>query len=153
MGRLAGDEGRGGGDANGAVGGALALEQLAAFIGDLGDLERGMKAEVDHVEIGGRGEADLGGGREVVRRGIQFGVNHIAGDIQCRALALRGRGNDREGEAAAERSLRGARVRMIEIRELFECLAIRVIIPCCSSRRIEMFTGFFNGSCVEFGRP
>ncbi len=99
MGRLAGDEGRRGGDANGAVGGALAFEQLAAFIGDLGDFERGMKAEVDHVEIGGRGEADHGGGREVVGRGIEFGVNHIAGDVQRRALPLRGRGKDREGGA------------------------------------------------------
>ena len=96
---LAGDEGRGGGDANGAVGGALALEQLAAFIGDLGDLERGMKAEVDHIEISGSGKADHGGGGEVVGRGIEFGVNHIAGDVQRRALALRGRGKDREGGA------------------------------------------------------
>ncbi len=55
---LAGNERRGGSDADGSVGGALTIEQLAAFIGDFGDLERGMKAEIDDVEIGGRGKAD-----------------------------------------------------------------------------------------------
>ena len=47
---LALGEGRGWGDADGAVGGALAGEELAGLVGDFGDLERGMKAEVDHLE-------------------------------------------------------------------------------------------------------
>ena len=44
---LAVGEGRGGSDANGAVGGALAGEKFAGVVGDLGDLEGGMKAKAD----------------------------------------------------------------------------------------------------------
>jgi hypothetical protein len=58
-----------------------------------------MKAEVDDVKIGGSGKADHGGGCEVVGRGIEFGVNDVSGDIQGRALALRGSGKDCEGGA------------------------------------------------------
>ncbi len=57
---LAGDEGRGGRDADGAVGGALAGEQLAGVVGDFGDFERGMEAEADHLGVFGRGEGDGG---------------------------------------------------------------------------------------------
>ena len=46
-----GDEGRAGGNADGAVGGALAVKHLARVIGDLGNLQGGMKAEVHHFKI------------------------------------------------------------------------------------------------------
>ena len=77
---------------------------LAGFVGDLGDFERGMKAEVDHVEIGGRGEADHGGGGEVVRGGIEFGVDHVAGDVEGRALTLCGGGEGEEQRDRQERA-------------------------------------------------
>ncbi len=64
-----------------------------------------MKAEVDHVEIGGRGEADNRRGREVVRRGIEFGVNHIAGDVEGGALALRGGGDGDGGEHDCQQTI------------------------------------------------
>ena len=88
---LAVGEGRVGGDADGAVGGALALEQLAGIVGDLGDLERGMEAEGDDVEVGGGGKADLGRRGKVVRRSVELGVNHVARDVKCRTGHL-GRG-------------------------------------------------------------
>ena len=96
---LAGNQGRVGSDADRAVGGAFAIEQLAAFIVILSDLERGVKAKGDHVEIGGGREADNSRGREVVRRGIQFGVNHIAGNVEGGALSLRGGGKGCENQA------------------------------------------------------
>ena len=57
---LSGGEGLGRRDADGAVGEPFAGEQLAGIVGDLGDLERGMKAEADFVGVFGRGEGDLG---------------------------------------------------------------------------------------------
>ena len=91
VGGLAGDEGRGRCDADGAVGEALAGEQLAGFVGDLGDLERGMKAEADLVGVLGRGEGDLGLGGEVVGGGVELGVDDVAGDVEGGALGALGR--------------------------------------------------------------
>ena len=45
------NEGRVCGDADGAVSSALGLKHLAGVVGDLGDLERGMKAECNHVKV------------------------------------------------------------------------------------------------------
>ena len=78
---LAGGECNSRGDANGAVGGTLAIERLAVFVGDFGDFERGMKAERDDVKIGWRDEADHCGGSEVVRGGIELGVDDVAGNV------------------------------------------------------------------------
>jgi len=62
VGRLAVNERRAGGNADGAVGGALGFKQFAGIVGNFGDFERGMEAECDHVEVGGRGKGDLRGG-------------------------------------------------------------------------------------------
>jgi hypothetical protein len=97
VGRLAVNEGRAGGNADGAVCGALGFEQFAGIVGDFGDFERGMEAEGDHVEVGGRGKGDLGGGREVVRSGIELGVNDVAGDVERGAGDLPGGGKGDEG--------------------------------------------------------
>ena len=96
---LAVDEGRVCGDADGAVGGALALEEFAGVVGDFGDFERGMEAEGDDVEVGGRGEGDLRGGGEVVRGGVELGVNDVAGDVEGGAGDL---GGGREGGGCGE---------------------------------------------------
>jgi hypothetical protein len=59
-----------------------------------------MEAEGDHVEVGGRGKGDLGGGGEVVRSGIELGVNDVAGDVERGAGDLRGGGKRGEGGEA-----------------------------------------------------
>jgi hypothetical protein len=145
VGRLAGNEGRAGGNADGAVGGALAFEQFAGIVGDFGDFERGMKAEVDHVEVGGRGKGDLGGGREVVRSGIELGVNDVAGDVERGAGDLRGggKGDGREGggEGAAARVAKAAGRGL----EIFQVRFIRslIVLPPVNSwlRRVGLIRG------------
>ena len=75
------------------------VEEFAGFVGDLGDLERGVEAEVDHIEAGGRGEGDGGSGGDVVGGGVELGVDDVAGDVERWALALRNGGLGGEGRA------------------------------------------------------
>ena len=82
MSGLAGDEGGGWRDADGAVGRALAGENLAGVIGDLVDLQGGMEAEADHLGVFRRGEGDGGLRREVMSGGVDLGVDDVAGDIE-----------------------------------------------------------------------
>ena len=79
-------------NADGAVGGALAGEQLAGFVGDFGDLERGMEAEADQLKGLRCSEGDGGRSGNVVGGRVQFGVDHVAGDVKrgtLRPLCMR----------------------------------------------------------------
>ena len=121
MGGLAVDEGRVGGDADGAVGRALAFEQLAGVVGDFGDFERGMEAEGDDIEVCGGGKADLGRGGEVVRRGVELSVDDVARDVERRPGDLGGGGEGggvaraaaQEGRRDASRSGFGWRITQV----------------------------------------
>jgi len=79
---LALGNGRGRGYADGPVRRPLAGEQLPGLIRNPGDLQRRMKAEVDHLGVLRRGKADHRLGRQVVRGRIQFGVDGVTGDGQ-----------------------------------------------------------------------
>ena len=41
-----------------------------------------MKAEADHLGVFRRGEGDGGLGREVMRGGVDLGVDDVAGDVE-----------------------------------------------------------------------
>ncbi len=108
-------ERRVGGHADGAVGRALGFEQFAGVVGDFGDLERGMEAEVDHVEVGRRGKADLAVAVRWCVGGVQLGVDDVAGDVERRALrsarprgARRLRRGPRRGGRERQRRVPGA---------------------------------------------
>ncbi len=103
---LAGGEGLGGSDANGAVGEALAGEQFAGIVGDLGDLESGMKAEADLVGAFGRGEGDLGLGGDVMGGRVELGVDDVAGDVERGALGALGRKGPGGEQGGGDRACR-----------------------------------------------
>jgi hypothetical protein len=75
-----------GSDADGAVGGSLAGEHFAGLVANLGDFKGGVKAEGDQLHGIRRGKVDLGFGGEVVGGGFNFGVDHIAGNLELGAL-------------------------------------------------------------------
>ena len=102
-GGVAFDEGRGGGDADGSVGGAVAGEQLACFVGDFGELERWVKTEVDDIGILRRGESDDCGGLDVVSGWVELGVNHVALNGEA-ARRTRGLSNERHGQGCEQQS-------------------------------------------------
>ena len=55
--------------------------------------ERGMETEADHLGVFGRGEGDGRFGGEVMRGGVDFGVDDVAGDVERGAFrALCGEG-------------------------------------------------------------
>ncbi len=91
------DDGRDGCDADGAVGEALAGEELAGIVGNLGDFEGGMEAEADVGGVVGGGEGDNGGGGKGVGGGVDFSVDVVGGDVEARALRPLG-GERRDGE-------------------------------------------------------
>jgi len=97
---LGGDEGRGGSDADGAVGAAFAGEDFAGVVCDASDFEGGVEAEADHFKGWRRGEGNRGFGGEMVSGGIDFSVDDVAGDVERGALSALGmkEGRERRGE-------------------------------------------------------
>ena len=78
----------------------------------------GWKPNADHVEIGGRGEGDLGSGREVVGGGVDLGVDDVAGDVERGTGDLRGggkRGGEGRGKEGGCGLLREASGRGVQI--------------------------------------
>ena len=75
------------------------VEDLAGLVGDFCDFERGVEAEADDFGVIGRGEADDGLGRQMMRGGVDLGVDGVCGDGQRGALRHLGgeRGDNREG--------------------------------------------------------
>ena len=65
-----------------------------------------MEAEADDFSVFGRGKGDRGLGGEVVGRGVDLGVDDVAGDVERRALGALG-GEGRGEQSAAARSERG----------------------------------------------
>ncbi len=111
MGGLARGEWLGRRDADGSVGEALAGEKLAGLVSDFGDFEGRMKAEADLVCAFRRGKGDLGLGRDVMRGGVELGIDDVAGDVEGGALRPLGRqvsGQDDGGEQR-ERAQKKAR--------------------------------------------
>jgi hypothetical protein len=47
-----------------------------------------MKAKRDQLQVFRRGKGDLRFGRQVVRRRVNFRIDHVAGNVQSRPLPL-----------------------------------------------------------------
>ena len=95
------------GKADGAVvGKALGFERMALSVCNLCDLETVVQLEGGCGEFFECGEGDVCGGAEAVDRGVEVGVDEIAGDLELR---LSRRGPDRGGEKTECEGCQGCR--------------------------------------------
>ena len=153
MSGLAGDERSRRCDADGSVGRALASKDLAGIVGDLVDLQRGMKTEADHLGVFRCGESDGCFGSEMVRGWVDLGVDDVACDVEQGAfgpLSGEGAGGKEADAKNQERRQRPEspsandlrtndfRFSIFNVRRMFFLIAMKLCIVISAGRTLRI---------------